>query len=49
MSTQPLTSQQYHMADLDEAIEFYYQQGWTDGLLQELLSQCDVVVTATGD
>ena len=32
MTTQPLTSQQYEMADLDEAIEFYYRQGWTDGL-----------------
>ena len=32
MTTQPLTSQEYQFANLDEAIEFYYQQGWTDGL-----------------
>jgi len=32
MSTQSLSSEQYQVADLEEAIEFYFQQGWTDGL-----------------
>ena len=31
MSSQPLSSEHYQVADLDEAIEFYYRQGWTDG------------------
>lgn len=32
MTSQPLTSQSYQVGSLDEAIEFYYEKGWTDGL-----------------
>jgi hypothetical protein len=32
MSTQPLTSKRYEFDDAVEAMEFYFSQGWTDGL-----------------
>ena len=32
MTTQPLTSNRLEFDDATEAIEFYFEQGWTDGL-----------------
>ncbi len=32
MSVQPIMSEQYELTDLSEAIEFYFDKGWTDGL-----------------
>ncbi len=31
-SKRPLISQEHRLPGVDDAIEFYYQQGWTDGL-----------------
>ena len=32
MATQPLTSDRLEFDDESEAIEYYFEQGWTDGL-----------------
>ena len=32
MATQPLTSNRFEFDDASEAVEFYFRQGWTDGL-----------------
>ena len=32
MKAKDLVSAQYDVDDLDDAIEFYYKKGWTDGL-----------------